>query len=259
MAEPFIKLLRDGPEGYSGPEYSRKLMDDVPEQFKNQYNIRVLLNVLAQQLNELATFYRDLITARTIAGASGKNLDRIGDIVCLTRAEATAVSALTGEEMDDAMYRRYLLYKITLNSSACTLQDIYDAVRAFSNDVAFYSEDIEHQATIILEMSEALYHMFQNFKFSKPAGVQILYNVFSTDNGDGFGLKSYFSYYPIDKITIDWTMVIDEELGLEQNNYSVKDGILTVPSTSEYEGGVLTLNTTWDGTDYGEIGGPNNV
>ena len=165
-------------------EYDIKLLKDVPEQFKNQYNIKVLLDALAAQLDDLATFYRDLITARTIANAEGKQLDYIGDIVELNRAEATAISTLN-TIMDDDMYRRYLLYKIALNTSTCTLQDIYDAIHAFSNDVAFYHEDIQHQATIILSMSRAVYELFKNFKFAKAAGVQMDIEVFETDNGLG--------------------------------------------------------------------------
>lgn len=251
--------MRDGPEGYSGPEYSVKLMDDVPEQFKNQYNIRVLLDAMAKQLNDLATFYRDLLTARTIAGAAGKQLDYIGDIVSLTRAEASAIAALTDAAMDDALYRRYLLYKISLNTSTCTLQDIYDAVSAFSNDVAFYSEDIEHQATIILEMSDALYEMFQHFKFSKPAGVQILYDVFQTNNGENFGLHSYFAYFMVDRIPIDMTMVQDGEMSAEQTLYRVEDGVLITPNTASYSNETVILETSWDGEDYSDLDEPLDV
>lgn len=197
-------------------------MKDVPEQFKNQMNIKVLLDALAKQLDDIATFYRDLITARTIANAEGKQLDYIGDIVDLTRAEATAISTLDSI-MDDDMYRRYLLYKISLNTSTCTLQDIYDAIKAFANDVAFYSEDIEHQATIILSLSDAMLRLFQNFKFAKAAGVKLEFDVFPTNNGEEFGLRSFFSYFPVEKTFIDNSMVYYGVLGLEPARYYVVD------------------------------------
>lgn len=203
-------------------EYEVKLLKDVPEQFKNQANIKVLMDALAEQLDSLATFYRDLITARTIAGASGKQLDYIGDIVSLTRAEAMAISTMNSI-MDDDLYRRYLLYKISLNTSSCTLQDVYDAINAFAHDVAFYSEDIQHQATIILEMSDAMYELFRNFKFAKAAGVKLDFDVFPTNNGDQYGLKSYFSYLPVEKIFINNTMVDFGVLDLEPSLYYVID------------------------------------
>ena len=198
-------------------------MQDVPEQFKRQANIRVLFNALAKQLNSLATFYRDLLTARTIANAVGKQLDYIGDIVSLTRAEASAISAM-GDLMDDDLYRRYLLYKISLNTSDCTLQDIYDAVQAFAKDVALYSEDIKHQATIILEMSDAMYTLFQHFKFAKAAGVKLDIHTFPTTNGDEFKLKSFFSYLPVERITIgDATVEGNGILELDETQFYVID------------------------------------
>lgn len=204
------------------PVYEAKLMEDVPEQFKNQDKIRVMFQAFAQQLDDLATFYRDLLTARTIYSAVGKQLDYIGDIVCLTRAEASAISALGGI-MDDDLYRRYLLYKISLNTSSCTLQDIYDAVQGFAKDIALYHEDINHQATIILEMSDAMYQMFEHFKFAKAAGVLLDFKVFPTNNGDQFGLKTFFSYLPVERIHIDMSMVYDGILDLEQTLYYVED------------------------------------
>ena len=208
-------------------EYELKLMQDVPEQFKRQPNIKVLLDAMAAQLDELATFYRDLLTARTIANAEGKQLDYIGDIVCLTRAEASAISA-TGDIMDDDMYRRYLLYKITLNTSTCTLQDIYEAIHAFSHDIALYREDVAHQATIILEMSDRLYELFSHFKFARAAGVQLDFEIFPTrftlfgeDEDDG--LKSFFSYFQVEKIPINGTIVYDSTLYLDQDYFYVID------------------------------------
>lgn len=203
------------------PVYEAKLMQDVPQQFKNQYNISILFGALAKQLDDLATFYRDLLLARTIAVAVGKQLDYIGDIVCLTRAEASAIAASNGI-MDDNMYRRYLLYKITLNTSNCTLQDIYDAVRAFGNDIAQYSEDIRHQATIILRMSDKLYEMFSHFKFAKSAGVQLFFDVFPTNNGEDYGLKTIVSYFQSEKYHIDNSQVYEDVLYLDEDVYRLE-------------------------------------
>lgn len=197
-------------------------MKDVPEQFKHQMNIKVLLDAFAAQLDDLATFFRDLITARTIASAQGKQLDYIGDIVDLTRAEATAIST-RDSIMDDDMYRRYLLYKIALNMSNCTLQDIYDAIHNFANDVAFYSEDPRYQATIILKVSDAMAKLFENFKFAKAAGVKLNLDVYSTNNGEGFGLRSWFSYFPVDSIYLDNTMVYETELVVDDTRYQISN------------------------------------
>ena len=60
-------------------------LEDIPQQFRSKKNIGVLIRAFARQMDELQVVFDDLRTKRDIDTAEGKNLDRVGDIVVLTR------------------------------------------------------------------------------------------------------------------------------------------------------------------------------
>lgn len=86
-----------------------------------------------------------------IAAAEGKQLDRIGDIVALSRAEAglLAGNPIPFAVIDDERYRRFLYYKIFKNTSICTYPDVMKSVRMFWGKGLYYSEDPAQPATMI--------------------------------------------------------------------------------------------------------------
>jgi len=105
---------------------------------------------MARQFQELYEFFDQLNTLRWLKTAEGAQLDGIGDIVVLSRADALVLSNLIGLNvpMDDDTYRIYLAFKIHLNTSNATHKDIYSGIRMFWDGPLYYSEQIEHPATI---------------------------------------------------------------------------------------------------------------
>ena len=64
---------------------SVSLKADLVEQFKGQPNIEAVMEVIAEQLQDVADFYEDLRTQRSISTAVGSQLDGVGDIVVLAQ------------------------------------------------------------------------------------------------------------------------------------------------------------------------------
>jgi len=173
-------------------DFLKALIDDELEQFKGEENtkIRVFLEAMAACLDELSQASLDLARKRSLDGAEGVQLDGIGDIVKLTRAQSAMLSnevttdistidesVLSGvttptdllerhaqygiipfDVIDDDRYREYLRYKIFLNSNHCTYPDLMKAIRMFwTKGPVTYSEDVDlgdgqkYHATILLD------------------------------------------------------------------------------------------------------------
>lgn len=132
-------------------DFIGKLRRDMLEQFKGHPNIEVYQKALARQLDDLHGFFSALNALRWLQDAEGVQLDGIGDIVVMSRMDATVISRLAHQEvpMDDTTYRLYLAWKIALNTTNCTQTDVYNALKMFwHNSPLYYSEDIDHPATI---------------------------------------------------------------------------------------------------------------
>jgi hypothetical protein len=122
------------------------------EQFKGKPNIEVFQKALARQLEDLYSLFYQLNTLRHLQNAEGVQLDGIGDIVALTRQDAFVVSRLADHEvpMDDPTYRLYLAWKIFLNTTNCTYEDVHRAITMFWDKTPLlYSEEVDLPATII--------------------------------------------------------------------------------------------------------------
>lgn len=184
-------------------EYFETIYSEIPMQFKAQSKIRLLLEAFAEQLDDIKEFYSQLLSARELKNASGVQLDYIGDILSLSRAEASAISGISAE-MDDELYRKFLAYKITLNSSHCTYQDVIDAISMFTKDVAFYREEVDKPATMILKVTTELADILRKFKFSRAAGVSVEYDEFSFET-DERPTNTYISYFTLDRYEIPWS------------------------------------------------------
>ena len=137
-----------------GRSYLDKLYDDLIEQFRDKPNIQMFQKALARQLNELHAFFIELNTLRWLKTAEGVQLDGIGDIVVMSRADAVRISTLAGHNipMDDENYRLYLAWKIHLNTSESTYRDVYNSLKMFWDESPLmYYEDIAHPATIFFK------------------------------------------------------------------------------------------------------------
>ena len=158
--------------------FLEKLRADMLEQFRGKPNIEVLQSALARQLSDVYTFIEELNTRRWFDNAEGAQLDGIGNIVVMSRAEALAVSKKAGQTVpiDDDTYRLYLKWKNALNTTNCTHKDRHSALKMFwGKTPIYYSEDPAHPATIILTLpvsiSESEEEIFDVATMIKAAGV----------------------------------------------------------------------------------------
>lgn len=156
---------------------------DLPEQFRNRKNTSALCEVLNKQLSELVSVFDSIEGQTCIDKAVGVQLDRIGEIVGLTRAEAGLLCGQTiyFDVVDDERYRRYLKYKAFRNSNDCTYYSLINSMKAIlgSSTVIEYTEDPNFPATIILDIQaedgETVY--LGDIPPIKPAGVKVEYMV----------------------------------------------------------------------------------
>lgn len=161
-------------------DYLKKLEDDLLEQFRGKPHTEVLMKALARQLQEVYQFFIDLRDKRSLDTAEGQQLDGVGDIVVLSRDDARqlAESADVLDDMDDELYRRYLKYKVHINTNICTYRDVYKALKMFWDTTPlYYSEDPEWPATMFfstptLKPEDAAERLFR-IPHIKAAGVAL--------------------------------------------------------------------------------------
>lgn len=181
-------------------DYLKFMTSDLLMQFRNEKcgNNRALISALARQLDDLFEMFGQLNDRTYLRllpdnetgdslndGAHGIQLDRIGEVVDLTRKQATLVSnkiesvddiEKSGNVTDDTLmnfikenfstyypekaledpeYSEYLYYKIFLNSSYCTYGDVIKSLGMFWNKTPiYYGEKPEKPATIFLSTPE---------------------------------------------------------------------------------------------------------
>ena len=123
-------------------EYLIDLKKDLVTQFQDQPNIDVLVEAVQNQLQDVCVFYEQLRDLRSIDTAQGAQLDGIGEIAVLSRADAGEMASYKEPTfvMEDEEYRRYLLFKIWKNTNSCTYKDIQTAFRMFWDKPLYYSE-----------------------------------------------------------------------------------------------------------------------
>lgn len=160
-----------------------KIETDLLEQFRNRKNITAICDAIDRQTKELADALTAIAFETDIDSAVGAQLDRIGNIVGLTRSEAGVLCGQTGyfDIVDDELYRKYLKYKAFRNSSDCTYQSLITAMRAILGGTAKinYEEDENFPATIILDIrTNGEDEVFVGgIPPIKPAGVNVEYKV----------------------------------------------------------------------------------
>ena len=162
-------------------DYIQVLKSELLEQFKDKPKFNDFMEAVGVQLNEVAEFYEQLRGERSVDSAVGKQLDRIGDIVVLSRDE---VSRETGKN-DDETYRRYIIYKILKNTCRCTYYDIMSVINMFWNGPPLiYSESLDDPAKIrfYFEASPELQDEILCIPYIKAGGVGLQITEHKTDN-----------------------------------------------------------------------------
>ena len=129
-----------------------KMKSMFPSQFRNKPLIEAYVRALAKQFDEVEQMFWELDNITDVETAEGEQLDRIGDMVVLSRKEAAfLVDDDSGYYvMEDDVYRRFLKYKILKNTNRCTYDDLMDGLElVWNTDRLQYVEEAENPATII--------------------------------------------------------------------------------------------------------------
>lgn len=158
-------------------KYGERLIQDLLQQFKGKERIEALLEVVGNQLDQVYEFYENLNLNRALATAQGVQLDRIGSILVLTRAEAgLLIQDNEDYVIDDDTYRYILAYKIMLNNGSATYYDIVRGIKQFYNLDILYSETPDEPASFMLEVGAADANIpLRNILPVKAAGVLCYY------------------------------------------------------------------------------------
>ena len=171
---------------------------DLLEQFRGRPNTAALCAAVNRQLNELAEVFGQIAFNTDIDTAIGKQLDYIGDIVGLTRAEAGLLcgQSVYYEPVDDERYRRYLKYKAFQNSSDGTYYSLVKAMQTIlgGGSKIDYTEDENFPATIIFDINTGGSNelSLSGIPPIKPAGVSVEYKV---DTRSTIELSHKIRYY----------------------------------------------------------------
>lgn len=159
----------------------RKIISDLLEQFKNGATTNAVCDAIDKQLEELEAVFNGILTLTNIDVAEGKQLDAIGDILCLTRAEAALLCGGTiyFKVLDDEPYRKYLKYRAISNAGDGTYYTLISSLKQIigeDTDIV-YSEDEDYPATILLDVAASddnkIY--LDAIPPIKSAGVQVRY------------------------------------------------------------------------------------
>lgn len=163
-------------------------LSNLPEQFKEKPNIEVLVKALAAELQEVSGVFLQLDTMRNMEMAQGKQLDGIGDVVVLNRAESAGYAGVIDfDVIDDNRYRLFLKYKALRNSNTCTFPELMEVCRLlYDSKLLYYNEFEEYPAHFKLmvgaRFDETMLAMLNNTKLTiKPGGVSVDAKFFDLD------------------------------------------------------------------------------
>ncbi len=111
----------------------KPMIEDFPWQFRGKPKIEALCQCWDRQFEQIFSCLEQMKLILDVDRAQGAQLDRIGDIVVLSRADAGLLAAQAGnldfDVIDDVRYRKYLKYKILENTSNATYKDIISAIK----------------------------------------------------------------------------------------------------------------------------------
>lgn len=167
-----------------GKHMAADWLRDMPQQFQGKMNIEILIRAFSRQMEEVETVLGKINTLTDIDTAHGKNLDYVGDIVCMSRKEAGELINRRFPEpvISDERYREYLHYQVLRNTSDCTYADIMKAIDILWDvDRARYYEREDRPATIFIGLPavdiEEEDPAEGKPQILKPGGVGFIYTV----------------------------------------------------------------------------------
>lgn len=140
-------------------------------------NIRRLIEAFVEQLTSLQKAISQQYIVRQIDSCTGQNLDKIGEVVSLTRHQAGVMISDVKLAENDDVYRMMLKYKSMMNSSLCTVEEVISACRLIFNAVSVtYREVPSIPATfyvsVTAKFSEAVLSLLSSHSIViRPHGV----------------------------------------------------------------------------------------
>ena len=157
----------------------KPMIKDFPWQFRGKPKIEALCQCWDRQFEQIFSCLEQMKLILDVDRAQGAQLDHIGDIVVLSRADAGLLAAQAGnldfDVIDDVRYRKYLKYKILENTSNATYKDLISAIKMiWGADKIKYLENEEGPASLTVSFP---YHYTAGDVFILPpltaAGVGI--------------------------------------------------------------------------------------
>lgn len=184
--------------------YMQSLEHDMPAQFKDRKNIGVMLGALGKQLDDLREFFESLLIRFDLNALSGNQLDLIGDIVVLSRKEAGLLMGdISGVDiLSDEEYRIMLMYKMLLNTSTCTYQDLINGIQYFLDpgeisEIVFI-ERADDPAKFILQCDYKAVEKLSKLQYIHAGGVGVVLEAVGRDIDAHF--IPYFAYWVDDDV-----------------------------------------------------------
>lgn len=158
---------------------------DLPQQFQGKKYIETLISAFSKQIGELHEVFNELSIKTDLEGATGRNLDMVGDIVSLTRKEAALMAGVRIDEpiISDDRYRQFLKYKVLKNTNDCTYYDIMKSIEIlWDTSNIKYIEDPSRPATILIRLhtinvDSDVDPAVGKTLAVKPAGVALIYTI----------------------------------------------------------------------------------
>lgn len=164
-------------------DYRETVVSDLLEQFRGRPNNMVLVESYAVQFQEVYEVLMSLLTMLDIDKCTGHQLDILGDIVVFSRYDARVLVGKNqdGEILNDDLYRKFIKYKILLNTNDCTYWSIMQGIKMFWKNPLHYTEDSRYPATMVLETepltSDEDISALLTAPIPRPGGVGIVYRM----------------------------------------------------------------------------------
>lgn len=152
------------------------------------------LAAFADRCEELALRFAELPILNNIDACTGEQLDRIGQLIGLTRQEAGKLIGSRELADTDEVYRLVIKYKAYINSCDCTPNDVITATKLiFGATQVTYSERSDTPATIYLSIfapfSDVVMALLGTHDLIvHPAGVKVRTSLSAKDS-DTFGFS----------------------------------------------------------------------
>ena len=171
---------------------SFETIDETPIRVERMSNLDGIPWAFAPEYEELELALGTIESLNDIDQCSGVLLDRIGQLVCLSRQEAGTMIGSQELSDNDEVYRVCLRYKAFVNSCKCTPNEVIEATKIiFGATQVLYSEQRDTPATFHLSVSAPFSDLVLSILGSHdlivhPAGVKVKVDC-STVDSDTFG------------------------------------------------------------------------